>query len=569
MHMQKQRSILYFIAGIVFSISCISVSGQLNSSSPLNTSGEHVEIFTDRSIYGVGEKIHFSTVCSKPEGIPAEWSKIMYAELIRWNGAKIASVKVPLVHGSGKGSLDVPASLETGVYYLRAYTKWMRNFSPYDYSYLTLRVVNPISSRTERGPAEQGELRHFDSLEIQSPKGIVEFRNIKELYGTREPVEMLMQAHDDYLPGTCNLSVVRTGSFDIQAASYRPGLVSSAQEEFKLEYYPEIRGLSLSGKLVNKETKEPVRQSRVDLSSVSDAFYFASAKTGDDGSFLFTFPQTSGTHEFHLTNEGETNVSFLIDADFCKRPVSLPYIPFQMSEDERELIADIVTNSQIEKNFMAAETNVYPEDSARLAFYGTPTRIIYEKDFIELVDLQEFLFELVYEVTVRERDGEKKIFFNGQSTLSSYPPLILLDNIPVRNIDELLKVGCRRIDRIELLNAGYVMGYFLHSGIISIYSEGKDMAGMKQGENSNFFSLDLFEYPEQGFPEYKGEHKLSRVPDLRSTLCWEPSLEIKKGESKSIHFYTGDAKGEYTVYLSGIDSAGNRVVTKGPVFRVQ
>lgn len=566
--MQKQRTI-YLIAGLVWSFSLSFVNGQVNNILPASKSGENIEIFTDRSIFGVGEEIYFSTVYSKPGDIAPDWSKILYAELIKWNGSKIASVKVPLVKNSGSGILAIPANLETGVYYLRAYTKWMRNFSPYEYSYRTLRIVNPLSSKTEKGPAEQADLTRIDSVKIQMLTEEIEFRGLNKEYETRQAVDLEIKTQIDYPSGIYSISVVRNGSLDMESSSFSMTSLNNEEIIPTLEFYPEIRGLSLSGKLLDKDTKDPIKQTRVDLSSVANPFYFASAKTGDDGSFLFTFPQSCGTHEFHLTNEGDANVSFLIDADFCSRPVTLPYIPFQLKEDERELVSEIVTNSQIDQKFRSSASETTLGDSVYLPFYGQPTRTIYEKDFIELNDLQEFLYELVYEVTVREREGKKRIFFIGQSTLSSYPPLVLLDNIPVRNIDELLKVGCRRIDRIELLNAGYVMGYFLHSGIISIYSEGKDMAGLKQGENSNFFSLDLFEFPEPYYPEYNDSLLLSRIPDRRNTLFWMPAVEIRNGESTNIHFYTGDASGEYSVYLTGVDKDGRRVLSEGPSFIVK
>ena len=93
---------------------------QLNK---LSSSGEAVDLFTDRSIYVSGEEIHFRINYTMPDGeYLSQFSKVMYVELIRWNGNKLSQVKVPLMSSYAHGSLAIPLDVESGNYYLRAYT---------------------------------------------------------------------------------------------------------------------------------------------------------------------------------------------------------------------------------------------------------------------------------------------------------------------------------------------------------------------------------------------------------------------------------------------------------------
>ena len=77
--------------------------------------------------YLAGETIFFKAyalVGYEPSAI----STNLYAELYDKNKNIISQQQVPLFNGSGEGSFAVSASLAEGVYYIRAYTRYMLNF---------------------------------------------------------------------------------------------------------------------------------------------------------------------------------------------------------------------------------------------------------------------------------------------------------------------------------------------------------------------------------------------------------------------------------------------------------
>ncbi len=55
-------------------------------------------------------------------------SKVLYVDVLDEQGAVILDEKIPLADGRGEGYLDIPDQMATGVYVVRAYTGWMRNF---------------------------------------------------------------------------------------------------------------------------------------------------------------------------------------------------------------------------------------------------------------------------------------------------------------------------------------------------------------------------------------------------------------------------------------------------------
>jgi len=71
-------------------------------------------------------------------------------------------------------------------------------------------------------------------------------------------------------------------------------------------------------------------------------------------------------------------------------------------------------------------------------------------------------------------------------------PLVLIDKIPVSDIEELLRISTKRIKHIDMVNEIYIKGDNIYGGIISIISEKGDLAGVKLPENSIFFNYNGF-----------------------------------------------------------------------------
>ncbi len=58
----------------------------------------------------------------------SEGSKVLYLNVVDQQGEVVLEEKIPLNAGVGEGYIDVPADFEKGLYIIRAYTGWMRNF---------------------------------------------------------------------------------------------------------------------------------------------------------------------------------------------------------------------------------------------------------------------------------------------------------------------------------------------------------------------------------------------------------------------------------------------------------
>ena len=100
---------------------------------------EKVYLQPDRQVYVAGETIWFSanlTYRARPSSISA----VLYAELFNDKGLIINRSMLPVTAGAAAGEFLLPATLPPGIYYLRAYTAWMLNFSSSLFCYRKITI---------------------------------------------------------------------------------------------------------------------------------------------------------------------------------------------------------------------------------------------------------------------------------------------------------------------------------------------------------------------------------------------------------------------------------------------
>ncbi len=109
---------------------------------------EKVYVHTDRTVYATGDYLWLKIYCVEGyQHKPLPMSKVAYVEVLDHNQTPVLQARVGLTEGIGHTALFIPASLNTGNYTLRAYTRWMMNFSPDFYFNKTITVINPFKQQ--------------------------------------------------------------------------------------------------------------------------------------------------------------------------------------------------------------------------------------------------------------------------------------------------------------------------------------------------------------------------------------------------------------------------------------
>lgn len=652
---------------------------------------EQVFLQTDRNLYLPGEKIWFRADCFvNNQKISHGLSKVLYVELLNSGNEAIARDKYKIDQGYADGMLRLPEGLQTGNYLLRAYTLYMKNFSPEEYYHTVITVINPliplkaidtggfwkirsavIDSSGENilalqfNPWLTGKIRKAELLfpdtnismkiamfpnglasvnlgklnvdgfrinfymhsgdtivkAIQKPAS-VSFKDVytgiqlsepainihvsKKNFLPREYVEMVFDtdtpdffdsftiavvkkntsaASDENLPAfivdnpfmlddflSANASVVSINhqamilrALSMAALQNRDRKKLTIQNGQDISWYPEIRGVTLQGIVRNVTTKQPLDGMDVMLSVLGENPVLHIYTTNQEGVFIFNLSHTEGLTNVYLSINNppsEEEAEILINNDF-----STEFNPFVLNPP----VVDTSMKRFIEEMYTAAQVNQYfPPENMVIHDQGKPIRFS-EPDvsvrldkFVEMKTLESVFNELVPYVKVRKANNIYHLEVLDEKTNQIYDkPLLLVDNLPVTDVNKLLEIHPSRIEQIDVINSTYIYGDHILKGIVMVKTNTDNFGEITLPES--FTTLEFLSVaPGYEFrpPDYETQNKtLSHRPDFRTMLYWNPNCKLKKDE-ELIGFYTSDQLGSYEIVVLGMTKNGNKIMAK-------
>ena len=537
---------------------------------------ERVNLFSDRSLYAVGETIHFIADL-RLTGPVAEygWSSVLYVELIASNGKPLVQGKYPISGGKAEGELHIPAESVTGDYYLKAYTRWMRNQGPGSYSYTALKIINPF--RSEVVEHEDHEVPSSRMQKAVYREGILECSTASASYRPGEEVLLDLKGSSgtDFGQLNCCVTVVPEGTIDLSGHSFVP-VPHQEEDSFRVRFLPDLgRTVSISGTVVDS-AQAPVPYATLHFSQLGASPDFFAAMADEQGRFVLNAPAGAGeTQEFFVTPEQDVGEGreVRIDEEFDSRTSDFPGEPFSLSEDEKERARLISLNMQLSKVFMpglvtaaAEEVEIIPEGK-RVPFYGTRVNRLLIDDYVRLPNLEEVFINLVPEIQFYKKKGVDRIrILSDNSSIEVYSPLIMVDHVSVFDHEALLALSPDKIERIDLINEIYLKGNVAFGGVLAIHSRKGDMAGIDLPKGSYFFDYQYFR-PEPGPVDPMPDLDV-RVPDTRNTLLWTSGLNLEKDTGKELSFRAPERAGNYVILVRGILPSGEPYMASSR-FRVE
>ncbi|NVO09414.1 MAG: hypothetical protein HXX16_05575 [Bacteroidales bacterium] len=559
----KKKIILVVLSLCLFVIEGLNVYGQ---SSKLRLPNEKISLFTDRNIYVVGESIYFSAIITitdntsyrsgekdllirLPKNTSSNFSDISYIELITPNGERIAEGKYVIQNLVSSGNLNIPKGIITGNYFLRAYTKYMRNFSPYSYCYIPLKIINPSSKEVLSITNDSSKVSRIEP-DQNGITNILTISTDKKEYSKREKVTIKIERVNPNNELANSICISVAPEFSINAKNIYKSTFENIK---KYDYYPEIQGISLTGKLVDNNSNKALPLKKINLSIVGNERDFSSATTDSTGRFFFSLPKFIGARDIFLCTEysKDTKPSILIDNDFCQTKVNLPSPAFKLTVDEKNTAYNLAVNFQLEQHFRKSP-NTDTLSKTFKPFYGEPSMVLVFDQYIQLPTIEDYINELLSFLKIKNNHGRKSLkIYSAEPEMQIYEPLILLDLVSIDDPSKILALNPQNISRIELIDVPYIRGNFTYAGIISFFSKKGDYAGIDLPSSGVFFNFNfLTNCADINLNDYSSINK----PDTRNTLFWNPNFEFES--KKEITFTTSDTPGNYVVVLRGLQSNG-------------
>jgi hypothetical protein len=539
-----------------------------------NCPKEKFEVLLSQESVFTNEIIWFKIYCLSSLFPEEELSSLAFIELVSSENTSILRKKILLNNGEGLGEFEIPDNLPTGLYYILAYTNWMKNFGESAFCRKELVIVNPDQPLVHTPDSLDYMKSNVESGEAPAIDNKLKLTPDKIKYSTREKVNLMIETGS--LPGKSN-----SGNFSISVSRKEPGMIFSAGKSKnavpimnpeEIMYLPDYKGIRLSGKLQDTEGTA-VAESFVTASIPGPGTDIKSNSTDSKGVFNFILNPKEGEQDIVITvPDPKTRIS--LEESFWNGFRNPPdNLSFRLTRDAIVYLQEKFVHFQLQNRFKKQYSFRKPlsggmADSS--VFYAQPYQLIEMSNYIRLDSLREYFYELVPSVKFSQRRGESYISVIDPLTLSPLQnrPGVFLDGVLYDNNAGIVNIAVGEIDRIAVLPDTYYYKDFTFGGIIDIHTKKSDFNIVRPLPNMTRFIYPMASQSEWRFtpPDYSVADSLSRIPDFRYLLFWEPSVKIDNSGEVSIHFYTSDVKGRFVVKVAGMTDEGEFLKSEIGIF---
>ncbi|MCD8185877.1 MAG: Plug domain-containing protein, partial [Rikenellaceae bacterium] len=295
--------------------------------------------------------------------------------------------------------------------------------------------------------------------------------------------------------------------------------------------------------------------------------YFQVEETDQEGRFAFSGYEVPDSGSFFLqavNKRGNNKVELLLDDDF--EPLSLPALPgpahAAAGPSEFAYIAKadqkwVMENGMRTVNMEAVEVRGSRSQDPFMDAQERMADNVFDEQYFEEYVITDFE-SLLYTMPGVNYDGDS-ITIRGSSVG------FVIDDVPAWegfdwktdiNLFDVEKVLVFRGPTGQAFYGGPTIAVYLKKGAIntsSIPSYNRLVIHPLGVQKPIEFYAPTYENPEQ---------RNRRVPDLRTTIYWNPSLQTDSGGQAVFEFYTADgANTTYSVVIEGITEDGRIIRT--------
>jgi hypothetical protein len=334
-------------------------------------------------------------------------------------------------------------------------------------------------------------------------------------------------------------------------------------------FLPEYNGHIITARVFNAATNKTVGNVVAYLGVPGKRVQLTTAKSDSTGRLLFNMKDFYGAGEVVVQPNTEKDSTYRIEilSPFSEQYLKTQTPAFVLKPAWQNSIEQLSLGMQVQNIYAGNKTKQFINpvtDSS--AFYGPPYKTYKLDDFTRFTTMEEVLREYISEVNVVKTRGRFHIKVISDNGFLDGDPLVLLDGVPVFNIDKVIGIDPLKIRRLEDMHNRYFWQAIDAEGILSFTSYKGDLGGYEIDPHAVVIDYEGLQLERQFYsPVYETEEqKASPVADFRNLLYWSPAAGTGKDGKNHISFYTSDQTGKYIGILQGLTpngEAGSRVFT--------
>lgn len=517
---------------------------------------ESIWFVTDRNVYSTGEiiqyKLYLQDAATKHL---SDLSSIAYLVIRGIDKAPFFNRFVEIKSGIASGTIQIPDTLNSGLYQILVFTNAMRNEGEYTYFRHKILIVNRFDDNLN---FKIPEIK--SSQETSSKNQFIISSVEKTTFQPREKVTLHLQS----INSNANLaiSVTENSQFNFD---------EDEDNTFNQKHTPllpiEKEGKILSGMVYDQETNQPVENAVVVLSRIDTIANLQYYKTGADGKFEMPLLKYYGGKKLYLTIQNiPDDRQWRLKADdpfYLNNPWN-PTTRLSLNNDlknyltETQKIADIniayYPDENINREGSILETEILPK------FYNCIPTTVKPSDYTSLDNFREISVEILPFVRFYKDKGRSKISVwnkNQINLIKNSETSVFLDGVYLDDMDKLSALNSDKIKKIEIVYNQRAFDNCVYDGALSVFTKHNEIDKM----NPDPFSLILDD--ESASKTYTTKNdvfrptpKSNNLPFFKQLLYWNPNLNLEKNKTANIEFYAPDNTGVFNLNIKGITDDG-------------
>ncbi|GMN10370.1 hypothetical protein MTsPCn9_31640 [Croceitalea sp. MTPC9] len=547
---------------------------------------ERMYVHYNTSLLFVGEYLYYKAyVLNEKATKLSTLSKVAYVELVNKEMESIFKHKLFLENSTGQSDFFIPADMPSGHYKLIGYTQWMRNGNKENFFQGDISIINPYQSAQSEVLPKRGLDSIFnDNDEKQvSSKVLVQNEHSEPLFGLtldktrylkREKVVLgLRKGNAGSLEGNYSLSIRKIDTIAVPSKVSAIGFTrikhktGSKDTSSDFWFLPELRGELISGKVLANEQNLANKDMNVVISIPEEEGFQLKVATSDSlGNFIVNLDKKYTGEKAHVQVLSDKRAKYSVTLDKTI-PLNYPEMEYRgitITPSMEEMIVERSVHNQIENGYFS----VKPDSLAPLpAIFPIKKEIMTTynlDDHTRFSTIRETLVEVVDQVWTKRIGQNQSLFqilpYQYDFQLMDFPPLVLMDGIPIQDHAQLAEYNARDVQHISFLRDKYVVGPKIFQGVLNFETIDHDYVPYYMGSHGLFVDI----VPPEPFKKYYQQKydgtdtNADQLLDFRYQLLWEPNLKVNKRDV-SVEFYTSDLEGDFEITLEGFANDGTPV----------
>jgi hypothetical protein len=338
-------------------------------------------------------------------------------------------------------------------------------------------------------------------------------------------------------------------------------------------YVPENRGHIIIGKVTSEITGKPVPDILVYLSIPGRRVQLYGCSSDSEGMVHFDLKDFYGPSQIILQTNGEKDSLYHLEvfSPFSEDFSGNEFPALHLSEENGDELQAANLHMEISNAYHQNDLQkMQPLLIDTLPFYYKPYKTYLLDNYIRFTTMEEVMREYVAEVNVVKK--QKRYHFSTfnapgfelhdkqpAQTMFTRDPLILLDGVPVFDVDKIIAYDPLKVQKLEVVASKYIWGPIISDGVLSYTTYKGNLDGYTFDPRDLILDYDGMQQQRVFYsPGYSTEKEIqSRLPDFRQLLYWSPNVLTNEKGNGNISFFTGDVAGKYLVVLQGISENGN------------